>query len=233
MRANMEPTDSLNLKQAAAHLRLGDKQLSRLAQTGAVPATRQGRQWQFQKADLDAWQAQQTAAATLAPLPPEVTGLPARITVAGCLSLNRINMNLMASQRDGVLRELVTLVVAPHEKRLSEAFFKALKAREEMCSTCVNEGVAIPHSRNALVGLVERPVIAYARHRSGVDFRALDGKPVQHFFLLCAPNVREHLQLLARLARIVHRTEFRQQLALTTEPGDVIKLITAAEEALG
>jgi mannitol/fructose-specific phosphotransferase system IIA component (Ntr-type) len=163
-------------------------------------------------------------------LPVEATGLPQPITVAGAISPMRVNMNLMADNRDGVLREMAALVVPPQEKRLSQTFFRALKAREDMCSTCVNEGIAIPHARNALVGIVERPVLAYGRHRTGVNFGALDGKPVHHFFLLCAPNVREHLQLLARLSRLLHRAELRQELDRAQQTEDVLALLKRAEE---
>jgi mannitol/fructose-specific phosphotransferase system IIA component (Ntr-type) len=165
-------------------------------------------------------------------LPPSVTGIPAPLSVAGAMSPLRVNLNLLADNRDGVLRELVTLVIPPHEKRRATMLFKALKAREELCSTCVNEGVAIPHSRNALVGLVEHPILAYGRHARGVNFGALDGKPVHHFFLLCAPNVRDHLQLLGRLARLVHRAEFRAQLAAVQQPEALIALVQAAEQTL-
>ena len=226
-------SDSLTLKQAAAHLKLDERAVDRLAQQGELVATRVARQWQFQRADLDAWQSRQPAAAALALLPAEATGLPAPITVAGVITADRIAMNLLAAGRDGVLHELVALIIPPHEKRLAEMLFKALKAREELCSTCVNEGVAIPHSRNALIGVVDRPVLAYGRHVAGVDFGGLDGKPVHHFFLLCAPNVREHLQLLARLTRLVHRAEFRQKLSAARQPEDVLALIRVAEESLG
>ena len=166
-------------------------------------------------------------------LPPEATGIPEPVTVATTLSPSRIQLSLTASDRDGVLRELVSLVIPPQERRNAELLFEALKAREDLCSTCVNEGVAIPHSRNALVGLVEKPFLAYGRHPRGIQFGALDGKPVRHFFLLCAPNVREHLQLLAQLARLVHNAEFRAQLAAAKRSEDVIAVARNAEQALG
>ena len=162
-------------------------------------------------------------------LPAEATGLPEPLTVANALAPERINIDLQATDREGVLRELGALVIDPRQERLFDTFLQALKAREDMCPTCVTEGVAIPHSRNALVGLVDQPVIAYGRHKKGVDFGALDGKPVHHFFLLCAPNVRQHLQLLARLARLVGRAKFRTQLAAAKQPEDVIALIRDAE----
>ncbi len=118
--------------------------------------------------------------------------------VTTVLDSSRINLHLKSTDRDSALRELVALVVAPGDEKLSRTLFQALKAREELCSTGVDNGIAIPHSRNAMVGLVERPVLAYGRHPSGIEFGALDGKPVRHFFLLCAPNVREHLHVLAR-----------------------------------
>jgi mannitol/fructose-specific phosphotransferase system IIA component (Ntr-type) len=166
-------------------------------------------------------------------LPPEATGIPEPLTVATALDPSRIKLQLTATDRDGVLRELVGLVIPPRDQRQAELLFEALKVREDLCSTCVNEGVAIPHSRNAIVGLVDRPVIAYGRHPKGIGFGALDGKPVQHFFLLCAPNVREHLQLLARLARLVHSAEFRAKLVAAKQPADVIAVTRDAEQALG
>jgi len=162
-------------------------------------------------------------------LPPEATGLPEPPTVANAITPARINLDLGSADKDGVLRELCALVVDPREERLFETFLQALKAREDLCPTCVTEGVAIPHSRNAVVGIVDHPVLAYGRHVRGIDFGALDGKPVHHFFLLCAPNVREHLQLLARLARLVNNPEFRAQLAAARQPNDVIRLIADTE----
>ena len=150
------------------------------------------------------------------------------VTVAGVMSLPRIRLNLAGTSKDAVLRELAMLVVDPRRKRDVDTLVKALKAREKLCSTCVDEGVAIPHSRNALVGLVRKPVIAYGRH-AGIDFGALDGKPVQHFFLLCAPTVQQHLRLLSRLARMLHDPAFLAKLNAAQTPDDLLALVRASE----
>jgi nitrogen PTS system EIIA component len=165
-------------------------------------------------------------------LPPEATGLPQPLTVANAITPARINLDLSATNKDGVLRELSALVIDPRSERLFNALFEALKVREDLCPTCISEGVAIPHARNALVGLVDTPVMAYGRHQQGIDFGALDGKPVHHFFLLCAPNVREHLQLLARLARLVNDPKFRAKLAKAKQPNETIKIIGDAEQRI-
>jgi PTS system nitrogen regulatory IIA component len=225
----MKP-EIMTLKEAAEYIRLNEKTVSRLAQKGEIPALKVSRQWRFDRAAIDAWMAgRNSTPVTAQQLSTEATGLPQPLTVADVMSPSRIQLNLQASARDDVLHELVALVIDPEEGHHADTLFKALKVREDLCSTCVDEGVAIPHARNALVGLVDQPVIAYGRHRAGVDFGALDGKPVHHFFLLCAPNVREHLQLLARLARLVKNIDFRAKLAAAQQPEQVIELIRDAE----
>ena len=110
-------------------------------------------------------------------------------------------------------------------------FFEALKAREDLCSTATGDGVAIPHARNAMVGLVSKPIIAFGRHPKGIDFGALDGKPTHLFFLLCAPNVRLHLQLLARLSRVLREEKVREALKKAEKPVEALRVIRTAEGA--
>ena len=226
-------TEIMTLKEVADYLRMSEKTVSRMAQEGRIPAQKLARQWRFQRSAIASWMAN-TAAIPIdgQDLPPEATGLPAALTIANIIAPARINLNLSAPDRNGVLRELCAMVLDPREERLFETLLQALKSREDLCPTCVTEGVAIPHARNALVGLVDTPVLAYGRHNKGVEFGALDGNPVYHFFLLCAPNVRQHLQLLSRLARLVNNADFRAKLKTAKLPDDIIALIREAEPRL-
>ena len=76
--------------------------------------------------------------------------------------------------------------------------------------------------------MVRKQVIAYGRH-AGIYFGALDGKPVQHFFLLCAPTVQQHLRLLSRLARMLHDPAFLAKLNAAQTPDDLLALVRASE----
>jgi len=225
----------MTLKEVAEHIRLNEKTVGRMAQRGEIPALKVARQWRFDRGAVDSWMSTRGPAAAIAhqQLPPEGTGIPGPVTVAGALAPDRIKLDMKAADRDSALRELVDLVIDPKEQRLSGMLFDALKAREDLCPTCVSEGVAIPHSRNALVGLVDCPVLAYGRHQTGIDFGALDGVPVRHFFLLCAPNVREHLQLLSRLTRLLRKPDFIAKLAAAQQPADVLALIGENEQTIG
>jgi len=226
-------TEIMTLKEVADYLRLSEKTVSRMAQEGRIPAQKLARQWRFQRSSIESWIANRAATPVdQQELPPEATGLPQPLTVANVITPGRINLNLAAPDKDGVLRELCALVLDPREERLSAMLLQALKSREDLCPTCVTDGVAIPHARNALVGVVDVPVLAYGRHNQGIDFGALDGKPVYHFFLLCAPNVRQHLQLLSRLARLVNNADFRAKLLAAKSPDDIIALIRETEPRL-
>ncbi|HXI84771.1 MAG TPA: PTS sugar transporter subunit IIA [Verrucomicrobiae bacterium] len=223
----------MTVREVANYLRLSEKTVSRMAQEGRIPAQKLAHQWRFQRSSIDSWMANRAAIpADEQQLSPEDTGLPAALTVANVITPARISLNLTAPDKNGVLRELCALVLDPREERLFETLLQALRAREDLCPTCITEGVAIPHARNALVGLVDSPVLAYGRHNQGIDFGALDGKPVYHFFLLCAPNVRQHLQLLSRLARLVNNADFRAKLMTAKLPDDVLAMIREAEDRL-
>jgi excisionase family DNA binding protein len=226
-------TEIMTLKEAADYLRLSEKTVSRMAQEGQIPAQKLARQWRFQRSSIASWLADRAATPPdEQQLSPEATGLPQALTIANIITPARINLNLTAPDRNGVLRELSAMVLDPREERLFETLLQALKSREDLCPTCVTEGVAIPHARNALVGLVDSAVLAYGRHNQGVNFGALDGKPIYHFFLLCAPNVRQHLQLLSRLARLVNNPDFRAKLMTAKLPSDIIALIRDMEPRL-
>ncbi len=227
-------TDLMTLKEIAERLRLSERTVSRLAHKGEIPALKVAHQWRFDRAAIDDWMTKRgSVPVTEQRLPATATGVLEPLTVADAINPTRIKLDLLATERDSVLMELVALVIDNPVGRLPEMLFAALKAREDLCPTCIREGVAVPHARNALVGVVDKPVLAYGRHRTGVNFGALDGKPVRHFFLLCAPNVRDHLHLLAQLARLINRPEFIANLDAAEQPEDITGLIRVTEQSLG
>ena len=111
------------------------------------------------------------------------------IVLSKLMSPASVNLNLKSADRDGVLEELVNQVVEiakQPDARLT--LLRALHEREQLHSTGIGDGVALPHARNALVGLVDHPVIIFGRSAQGVNFGAIDGAPSRLFFLLVAPT---------------------------------------------
>jgi mannitol/fructose-specific phosphotransferase system IIA component (Ntr-type) len=144
-----------------------------------------------------------------------------------------INLSLSSNDRDSVLGELVNQI--PELARQPEArhtLLRALHEREQLHSTGIGDGIALPHTRNALVGLVDKPIIIFARHAKGIPYEAVDNVPARLFFLLIAPTVTEHLAILARLSRLLRDPKLRQALLAAKQPENVIKLIHEAEAKL-
>lgn len=153
------------------------------------------------------------------------------IVLSQLLSPATINLNLQSTDRDSVLNELVNQV--PELKESPDArqtLLRALKEREQLHSTGVGDGVAFPHSRNALVGLVDHPSIVMGRHAEGIPFGAIDAVPARLFFLLVAPTVTQHLGVLARLSRLLSDPKLRRNLLSADNPQKVISLMREAEE---
>jgi PTS system nitrogen regulatory IIA component len=100
--------------------------------------------------------------------------------------------------RDKVLRAAVEATRLP-EGVSADFVFAVVQAREQLGSTAVGEGIAMPHPRHPLVLHVPEPSVTLCFLEQPVDFGALDGQPVHALFLILSPSVRAHLHLLGRL----------------------------------
>jgi len=159
--------------------------------------------------------------------------MPNSIRLSELLSPATMKLALTSRDRDGVLEELTRLIPGIEEQpNARETLLRALHEREQLHSTAIGDGIALPHARNALVGLVDKPVIVFGRHERGIPYGALDGKPAQLFFLLIAPTVTLHLAILARISRILNNPRLRQSLLLADRPERALALIQEAETKL-
>ncbi len=155
------------------------------------------------------------------------------VVLSDLLSPATMNLDLKSGDRESVLDELVDQIPElAQEPQARQTLRRALQEREELHSTGIGDGVALPHSRNALVGLVDRPIIVFGRHGTGIPYDAIDRVPARLFFLLVAPTVTQHLAVLARLTRVLRDPKLRQNLLTADRPETVIALIREAETGL-
>jgi PTS system nitrogen regulatory IIA component len=108
-----------------------------------------------------------------------------------------VNLSLQSGTKDDILKELVLLL---HLDPKSEGtLFKTLKRRENLGSTGVGKGIAIPHCRSLMVNRIR---LAYGRKPDGIEFKAIDSAPVYNFFLIVAPPLEVSNQYLPVLGKI-------------------------------
>jgi mannitol/fructose-specific phosphotransferase system IIA component (Ntr-type) len=152
------------------------------------------------------------------------------IVLSDLIAIASINLNLKSLDRDSVLEELVGRI--PEIAGLPEArqtLLRALREREQLHSTGIGDGIALPHARNALTGVVDKTVVVFGRHAQGVPYGALDGVPARLFFLLIAPTVPQHLAVLARISRLLRNARLRQDLLTVADAKLVPGMIREAE----
>jgi fructose-specific phosphotransferase system IIA component len=111
-----------------------------------------------------------------------------------------------------------------NERKMIHDFDQALRdvlERENVMSTGIGNGVAIPH---AYTDGVDRLVACFVRASSGVDFAALDGKDVDLFFLILGPKAgrRNHIKVLAKISRLLNHEEFRDALRTAEHEDNVL-----------
>ena len=145
--------------------------------------------------------------------------------IVDLLKKDYIVEELLSSGKQEVLEELSQRILKHNRTFEPDAMIRTLMDREKLGSTGIGEGIAIPHGR--LDGL-EEVIVAFGRSLRGIDFDALDGRPVYLFFLLLAPEhaATEHLKVLARISRMLKDQNFRTRLMEAPSGDEIYRIIT-------
>lgn len=131
---------------------------------------------------------------------------------------------LKSTTKADVIKELVDLASTSHMIKDRDTLYQDVMDREELVTTGVGYGVAFPHAKTKSAKGI---VIAFGRSDNGVDFDAMDHKPVTLFFLIAAPEdaIGAHLNVMARLSYLMKDETNRQKLLNASSPGDVLALM--------
>src|SRR5574341_651653 len=138
-------------------------------------------------------------------------------------SEDAINLDLKGTGKDQVLKELVGLLKLQEKDHAQ--LFKMLKRRENLASTGIGQGLAIPHCRALVVSQLR---CCFGRSAAGVDFKANDGQPVHFFFLIVAPPLEvsnQYLPVLGKIAQFAKEPDVPAKLKTLRTPPEFLKLL--------
>ncbi len=146
------------------------------------------------------------------------------------LSEKNIIVNMKARNKTEVIEELGSLLVGSGYVADKKKIVQILLDREELGSTGIGQGIAIPHGK---AETVKELTAAFGLSKAGVPFEALDGEPVYIFFLLVAPEgtAGAHLKALARISGLLKDKYIRKKLMSAQSTTDVVKVIQEEEKA--
>ena len=145
------------------------------------------------------------------------------------LDRRAIKIGLAATEKEGILKELVDVLAEVKDVGDRKSIVKALLDRENLGSTGIGQGIAIPHGKT---DRVKELVAVLAVSRKGVNFDALDGEGVYIFFLLVAPKdtAGPHLKALAQISRLLRDSYFCELMKRCQTPDELYELIKREEE---
>jgi mannitol/fructose-specific phosphotransferase system IIA component (Ntr-type) len=135
-----------------------------------------------------------------------------------------VKLDLASETKDDLLKELVSLLGL--DAKAEGVLFKTLKRRENLGSTGIGRGIAIPHCRSLVVSRLR---LAYGRKSAGVDFTAIDGAPVHNFFLIIAPPLEvsnQYLPVLGKIAQFAKDPDVPARLLGLKSAQDFLDLLS-------
>ena len=138
-------------------------------------------------------------------------------------SEDAIKLELEGNTKEEILKELINLLGL--DEKSGGMLFKMLKRRENLGSTGIGRGIAIPHCRSLVVSRLR---VAFARKTAGVDFKAIDEKPVYFFFLIVAPPLEvsnQYLPVLGKIAQFSKEPDVPERLLSIKQPGEFMQLL--------
>ena len=138
-------------------------------------------------------------------------------------SEDAIKLELEGNTKDEILKELIDLLGL--DDKSEGMLFKMLKRRENLGSTGIGRGIAIPHCRSLVVSKLR---VAFGRKSIGVDFRAIDEKPVFFFFLIVAPPLEvsnQYLPVLGKIAQFSKEADVPERLLKLKQPREFMQLL--------
>ncbi|MCI0330399.1 MAG: PTS sugar transporter subunit IIA [candidate division Zixibacteria bacterium] len=140
-----------------------------------------------------------------------------------------ISLELKAKNKEEAMQELVALAARSKLVRDEKELLSAVLEREKLVTTGVGYGVGFPHAKTKATRGV---VIAFGRSKEGIEFEAMDKKPVHLFFLIAAPEdaIGAHLNVMAQLSFIMKDEKNRKRFMDVKSPGEVLEALDRAAE---
>jgi PTS system nitrogen regulatory IIA component len=222
----------------ARYLHLTPQQVEKLVSRGDLPGRRVGGQWRFNPADVHHWMEERMGVLEGGELAKVETALAKserqvvdEALLRDLLSTETIAVPLIARTKNAVIDKMCQLAAATGMLWDSEKMADAVRVREQLQTTAMENGVALLHPRRPMASILGEPVLAVGVTSNGIPFggsRCL----TDIFFLICSVDDRGHLRTLARLSRLLVADDFVDELRAAPDAKTIYEIVATAESEL-
>jgi PTS system nitrogen regulatory IIA component len=218
----------ISVKEAAEILGVTTKKVYQFIDHGLLPSHRLGKQYYLERNEVTNYMAE-TGKPTLEINPDEIDH---ELHLSEMLANAGIYYNVPGSTKTEALHNSLSLIKGI-DLKVMEPIFQMFLSREELASTGVGNGIAIPHARGTLVGYINQPLLSLSFLENPIEYDAIDDKPVNILFLLISPNVQTHLRILAKLAYLLQDPACKETIINQAPPETILATIAQAEKRFG
>jgi len=234
------PFRLLNLEAVAEYLHLTVQDVEQRVKDREIPFEKRGDRIVFRKGEIDAWASQRIlgfSSQGLTDFHKRSTRQTRKVLeqetiLPEMLKAGAIASAMSSKTKASVLRDLVVVAEKTGHLNDPKSLLTSLEAREELCSTAVPGGFAVPHPRAHEPYLFDTSFIVVGRPIQEIHFGAPDGQPTYLFFLICCQDDRLHLHTLARLCLIAMKTKILDQLRDAPDAQTMRNSLIAAEQEI-
>ncbi len=219
----------LTLSEIASYLKVSDKTILRMAQSGEIPSAKVSGQWRFLRSFINDWLETKMYLASTESLRRVVNTAETVIPLSRLVSPERVLMDIQPGTKEEILRRLVGLLGESGVVPDVNDYYERLLQREEMVSTALGRGIAFPHVRHPDQAPARSPVIVLGICRPGTDFDSLDGNPTHVFALCCSSSEAMHLRLLAKVTLLLRADGMMDRLRNANDAKEVTRHLIAAD----
>lgn len=209
--------DILTIEEVAKYLRISERTVYEWAQKGEIPAGKLGASWRFMRTEIQRWADDKLSMS-------KRNLLPQAISINDVLSSERVLILKYVSKKEA-LQELVESLATAPEVEDREELSRAIFRREELMSTGIGLGIAVPHVR---LESVKDLVITLGISRSGIiDYESLDGKPVHVVCMIAAGKYQhtKHIKTLAAISACLKNESLRNLLLAAPDTETIYKIM--------
>lgn len=231
--------DDFDIDSLAIYLHLAPQQVMRLADRGKIPGRKVGGGWRFSRAEIHHWLEERIGVSDEGGLV-EVEEVLERsggvrretIVIADLVLPKAVAVPLEAKTRDSVIRAMVELAARTGFLWDPDKMAEAVRAREDLYPTALDNGVALLHPRRPMSNILGQPLLALGCTSTGIPFGRGRGGLTDVFFLICSVDDSEHLRTLARLSRVIAWPDFLDELRKAPDAQTALRLIADTEAKL-
>jgi len=232
--------EDFDAESLATYLHLTPDQIRKMANRGKLPGRRINDRWKFSRAEIHHWFENKIGLSDQGELKQveQVLDVDAKrqqipdLTIHGLLQPELIQIPLPARTKSSVIENMCEL--AANAGRLWDPvkMKEAIRAREQLHPTALENGVALLHPRRPMPSVMEDSFLALGVTSSGIPFGGPRGTLTDMYFLICSSSEANHLRILARISRLVGQTDLLDKIREVGNANEVRSLIAEAEELL-